>query len=39
MAYEDNRSSEINVIKEIVCSWILAAGLVGVVFFVLGIIH
>ncbi len=39
MTYKENRSSELNVFKEIVCSWILAAGLVGVVFFVLGIIH
>ncbi len=39
MIYEENRDPELGVFKEIVCSWILAAGLVGVVFFVLGIIH
>ena len=39
MTYKENRDSEIDVLKEIVCSWIFAAGLVGVVFFVLGIVH
>ena len=39
MAYEENRSPEINVLKEVVCSWIFAAGLVGVVFVVFGLVH
>ena len=37
MIYEENRDPEIGVFKEIVCSWIFAASLVGVIFFVLGL--
>ncbi len=37
MIYEENRDPETGVFKEIVCSWIFAASLVGGVFFVLGL--
>jgi hypothetical protein len=39
MTYEENRDSKIGVVKEIVCSWIFATGMVGVVFFALGIVQ
>jgi len=39
MIYQENRDSKISEFKEIVCSWIFAAGLVGVVFIVLGIVQ
>lgn len=37
MTYDEIHNPEISVSKEIVCSWIFAFSLVGVVFFVLGI--
>ena len=37
MTYNEIHNPEISVSKEIVCSWIFAFSLVGVVFLVLGI--
>jgi len=37
MIYEENRDPEIGVFKEIVCSWIFAASVVGVLLNVLGL--
>ncbi len=37
MIYEENRYPEIGVFKEIVCSWIFAISLVGVVLSVLSL--
>ncbi len=37
MTYDENRDPEIGVFKEIVCNWIFAISLVGVVLYVVGI--
>ena len=37
MIYEENRDPEIGVFKEIVCSWIFATSVVGVLLSVLGL--
>ena len=39
MPYEENKNSKTDLLKEVACSWIFAASLVGVVFFVLGLVH
>ena len=39
MPYEENQDSKLDVLKEVACSWILAASLVALVFIVLDTVH